>query len=126
MPESSSRNPESSGDVVSCLAAELREDLAVLAGPRDAHDTRESWLARAARRAGVSLRQAKAIYYGESRDPRASVAEKIRAAARQQKSNDVETARAEIERLRARIARLEAMAASFDPPLDRGAPGPLR
>lgn len=46
----------------------VRELIAVVAGPRQWTDTRESWLARAARRAGVSYRQTKAIWYGEITD----------------------------------------------------------
>lgn len=39
--------------------------LCELAGPRGWHDTRESWLARGARRAGITLRRAKALFYAE-------------------------------------------------------------
>lgn len=47
-----------------------REAIAAVAGPRLANDTRESWLNRAARRAGVSYRQAKSLWYGEIDNPR--------------------------------------------------------
>jgi hypothetical protein len=43
-------------------------------GPMQANDTRESWLSRAARRSRVSYRQIKALYYGQTKDPRTSVA----------------------------------------------------
>lgn len=46
----------------------LRELVIVVAGPRQWTDTRESWLARAARRAGISYRQVKSIWYGEIAD----------------------------------------------------------
>lgn len=49
--------------------ASVRELVASVAGPRSWSDTRESWLARAARRAGISYRQAKALWYGEITDP---------------------------------------------------------
>jgi hypothetical protein len=45
-----------------------------VAGPMQASDTRESWLARAARRSRISYRQIKALYYGQTKDPRTSVA----------------------------------------------------
>ena len=49
--------------------ATMRELIVAVAGQRQWSDTRESWLARAARKAGVSYRQAKAIYYNEIKDP---------------------------------------------------------
>jgi len=49
-------------------------EIEVIAGPRLASDTKESWLGRAARRAGISFRQCKALYYRETKDPKASVA----------------------------------------------------
>jgi len=36
-----------------------------LAGPRGWHDTREAWLARGARKAGITLRRARALFYQE-------------------------------------------------------------
>ncbi len=47
----------------------VREIVAAVAGPREFSDTRETWLRRAARRAGISFRQAKALWYGEITDP---------------------------------------------------------
>lgn len=46
----------------------MRELVASVAGPRQWSDTRESWLARAARQTGISFRTIKAIYYGEITD----------------------------------------------------------
>jgi len=60
-----------------------REDIAVLAGPYRPSDTRESWLARAARKARISFRQAKSLWYGECSDPKYSVAISVRGAADQ-------------------------------------------
>lgn len=62
--------------------ASLRDELVSVAGPRAWGDTRESWLNRAARTCGITFRQAKSIFYGETRDPRASVERAIREAAR--------------------------------------------
>lgn len=42
-----------------------RDMLCELSGPRGWHDTRESWLARGARRACLSMRRARAIFYQE-------------------------------------------------------------
>jgi hypothetical protein len=47
----------------------VREIVIAVAGPREFSDTRETWLRRAARRAGISYRQAKALWYGEITDP---------------------------------------------------------
>jgi hypothetical protein len=57
------------------------DEIEVIAGPRLANDTRESWLARAARRAGITFRQCRALYYGETVDPKVSVAIGVVAAA---------------------------------------------
>lgn len=46
----------------------VREIVVAVAGPRNFTDTRETWLRRAARRAGISFRQAKALWYGEITD----------------------------------------------------------
>ena len=56
----------------------MRELVAVVAGPRGWSDTRESWLARAARRAGVNYRTIKTIYYGELTDERHPAARFLR------------------------------------------------
>lgn len=47
----------------------MRELVAAVAGPRLDTDTRDSWLRRAARNAGVSFRSTKALFYGEISDP---------------------------------------------------------
>ena len=47
----------------------MRELVAAVAGPILPSDNRESWLRRAARNAGASYRQAKALFYGEINDP---------------------------------------------------------
>lgn len=77
MPEKSSGNPESSQEVRVTDALTMKNAMVALAGPRRDGDTRESMLSRAARRAGISFRQAKSLYYGEARDPRASVLQRV-------------------------------------------------
>lgn len=47
----------------------MRELVEAVAGPRTTNDSRESWLRRAARLAGCSYRQAKALFYSEIDDP---------------------------------------------------------
>lgn len=51
------------------VSSAMREYVRAVAGPREWSDTRESWLARAARKAGISYRQCKALWYGEIVDP---------------------------------------------------------
>ena len=43
----------------------MRDLVAAVAGPRNFSDNRKSWLNRAARRAGISYRSVKAVFYGE-------------------------------------------------------------
>ena len=64
------------------LADEMHDAIVKLAGDREVFDSRERWLERAARRAGISFRTAKSLFYREGADPRASVIEKIRTAVR--------------------------------------------
>jgi hypothetical protein len=53
-----------------CSGRPMRELVAAVAGPREHSDTRQSWLNRAARRAGISFRSAKAVWYGEIDSPK--------------------------------------------------------
>jgi hypothetical protein len=57
------------------------DEIGVIAGPFNGN--RKGWLARAARTAGVTYRQIKALYYGEHDDPRHSVAIKLLDAAQE-------------------------------------------
>lgn len=66
-------------------AIDWSEMIGVIAGPKLPGDTGESWLARAARRAGITYRQAKALKYGETTDPKHSVASRVLSAADQAK-----------------------------------------
>lgn len=59
----------------------MRDVIATVAGPRTWTDTRESWLARAARRAGINYRAAKALWYGEINDPEHRAARRMTEAA---------------------------------------------
>lgn len=62
-------------------ARSVRELVALVAGPRQWSDNRKSWLERAARRAGISFRQAKALFYGEIADSKHKSARLMRDAA---------------------------------------------
>lgn len=72
---------KSDGKCVVGRTLDWRDEIGVIAGPIQPNDTRESWLARAARRAGISYRQCKSLFYGQTKDPRHSVASKILSAA---------------------------------------------
>jgi hypothetical protein len=63
------------------MDTDWKRAIELIAGPYGPGDTRESWLARAARRAGISFRQCKRLYYGESADPKHSVGTKVQRAA---------------------------------------------
>ena len=68
----------------------MRELVAVVAGERGWGETRESWLARAARHAGVSYRQTKALFYGEITDPEHRAARRMKAAAEKDGKQEAE------------------------------------
>jgi hypothetical protein len=60
----------------------VRREIAVVAGPKEWGDTRESWLARVPRKVPtVSFRTVKALFYGEIDDPDHWAARDIRRAA---------------------------------------------
>lgn len=60
----------------------VRKEIAIVAGPREWGDTRESWLARVPRRVStVTFRTVKALWYGEITDPMHWAARDIRRAA---------------------------------------------
>ena len=60
----------------------VRREIAIVAGPKDWGDTRESWLARVPRKVPtVSFRTVKALFYGEIDDPMHWAARDIRRAA---------------------------------------------
>jgi hypothetical protein len=57
----------------------MRREIAIVAGPKDWGDTRESWLARVPRKVKtVSFRTVKALWYGEIEDPNHWAARDIR------------------------------------------------
>lgn len=59
--------------------SKVRREIAIVAGPKDWGDTRESWLARVPRKVKtVSFRTVKALWYGEIDDPEHWAARDIR------------------------------------------------
>jgi hypothetical protein len=57
----------------------VRREIAIVAGPKDWGDTRESWLSRVPKKVKtVSFRTVKALWYGEIEDPEHWAARDIR------------------------------------------------
>jgi len=83
-----------------------------IAGPMKPGDTRESWLNRAARKSRLSYRQIKSLYYGQSKDPRTSVAICVLTAA--------EKARNEAARLAEQYENIAGMLNAQDPKSNSG------
>jgi hypothetical protein len=73
-----------------------QSEIGAIAGPYDGN--RKGWLARAARKTGTTYRQIKALWYGESVDPKVSVAIEVLKAA--------QDAREEARRLATRFESL--------------------
>lgn len=67
----------------------VRKEIALIAGPREWGDTRDSWLARAARRVPtVSFRTMRSLWYGEIRNPNHWALRDIRRAAAERGRNE--------------------------------------
>lgn len=64
----------------------MREVIAAIAGPRSDFDNRKSWLADAARKAGVTPRMMKALWYGEITDDEHKAARRVREKAQRLKA----------------------------------------
>jgi hypothetical protein len=100
---------------VSALVAEMREAIIELAGDRALFDTRDRWLERAARAAGISRRMAKTFFYNEKCNPSSEVVDAVRAARDNLRTKAGRNARRKIEveaidilALEERLARVEA------------------
>ena len=106
-------------------ADEMRNAIVTLAGERRWHDTRESWLAGAARKAGISYRQAKAFFYGEARNPSVATVERVRAALKHQPVGTGEYDH-RIEEMRALVAELHRAADRLESLGYRGPAGQAR
>lgn len=64
-------------------AVNWRNEISAIAGDFLPTDTKQSWLGRAARRCGLSLRYAQELYYGRITDPKHSVASRVLSEAEQ-------------------------------------------
>lgn len=98
---------------------EMKQSIITLAGPRQPEDTRESMIRRAARRAGISFRQAKSYFYGEASDFRMSGVERVRAAIAKANAGQEAKAREEYAAISEQISILEQRLAALAPHLDR-------
>lgn len=104
------REKISQSRLMSEIVVEMRDAIIELAGDRDVFDSRALWLERAARRAGITARMAKRLFYGECADPKASVVESVRGAVRRKNLSDAElsnAARNQYDEMSDKIARLE-------------------
>lgn len=90
------------------------DEIGIIAGPFGGN--RKSWLARAARVAGVTYRQIKALYYGEHDDPRHSVAMKLLAAAQEAR---IQRAKCDARNVADFFNRHASALADIDPNLNR-------
>lgn len=103
---------KSSGKTEMDISIEMHSAISKLAGHRDWRDTRGRWLEKAARAAGISYRQAKSLFYGETKDPKWSVVEKVRAARDRMLETQEAGARDDRDIILARLERLEALVSS--------------
>lgn len=100
---------KSSGEnIVPELAIEMRNSIAFIAGERSWGMTRQRWLERAAKQAGISYRSARALFYLEY-TPRADLVERVREAARRRRNDTLRDARNEYAKLVEQISRIETI-----------------
>ena len=98
---------------VTDIAIEMRSAIIELAGSREVFDSRQLWLDRAARAAGISSRMARRLFYCETNNPSSEVVESVRRARGNLRTKAKEQAdvageaRAEYRQMLARIERLE-------------------
>ena len=110
MSEKSSRG---SDGMSTTLAEEMKDGIVRLCGDRSVHDNRESWLARGARRAGISCRQAKSLFYAESDDPSGQVVWRVLRALKELDRKAEEKARESGGTLEGRLCAVEAALAAL-------------
>lgn len=88
---------EKASGKMSIVEVNWQSEIGVIAGPYDGN--RKGWLSRAARRANVTYRTVKALYYGESKNPRHSIAASILGAAEQARIEEAKRDGAELARI---------------------------
>ena len=90
----------------------VRREIAIVAGPKDWGDTRESWLAKVPLKVGtVSFRMVKALWYGEIHDDNHWAARDIRRAAEHIEAQ--REAQAHADRLQSTVTRFHHQDADF-------------
>lgn len=93
----------------------MREYVLQVAGSGGVYDNRMSAIARAARRAGVTYRQAKSLFYGEITNPQHLAARRmIDAANAVQARREEKAASYELAELHRRLSRLEHLLLATD------------
>lgn len=95
--------PEKKADMSS--AVNWHDEISTIAGTFDGN--RKGWLSRAARKADTTYRQVKALYYGESKNPRHSVAVKILSAADQARIEEARRDGEKLARIYQNMARVD-------------------
>jgi hypothetical protein len=93
-------------DRMTTVETDWRREVTWVCGPRLETDTRESWFARGAKRAGVQWRQLKALFHREVTDPKYSIGERVKIAAAEARKEALEHA-AQIESLVSRMQRID-------------------
>lgn len=93
--------------IVMNRTVDWQTEISAIAGPKLSGDTWESWLSRAARRSSSTFWHIKALFYGEIKDPKYSVAYKVLSAA--------EKARADASALASRFESLAGAMNATDP-----------
>ena len=74
------------------IQTDWRQEVVWVCGPRLETDTRESWFARGAKKAGVQWRQLKALFHREVTDPKFSIGERVKVAAAEARKEAVQHA----------------------------------
>ena len=109
--------PEKSDEkIVMNRTVDWQSEISVIAGPYSANETRESWLSRAARKSGSTFWHIKALFYGELKDPKYSVAYKILSAADQAR---IQKAKRDAEQATALYHNYAARLETIDPDFHR-------
>ena len=122
-------NSSVEGNTMQCVKAGLRDAIIEIAGERGAFDTRQSWLARAARRAGISVSMATRLFHEYVDDPKTSIVERVRSAVVRSNAaidaanrSQENMAKNELNILKERIEYLERRLASLDTNNDGAGP----
>lgn len=107
MPENSSSRAE-----MNALLDDMQTAIMALSGPRQSSDARESMIARAARKAGISYRQAKAFFYREAVNPSGLAVVSVQRALQAMNAEEIRGERERIAQLEAENSFLRQVIAS--------------